>query len=720
MVEAPHYDVDFYADAFIHDPYTHYKAMRSLGPIVYLPQHDNYAVVRFAELRECLRDTEAFRSGGGVAADDTGCAFLRGNTLASDPPIHTQMRSAMGAPLLPSALTAHRSRIVEAAEALVDELCERRSFCGVVDLAQRLPLTVVTELVGLPGDGAENMLRWAAASFDILGIQNERGQAGTETIKEMRRWIANRATVERLRPGSWTARILELAEAGEIPASMAPQLVRDYINPSLDTTIAATAELILQLAQNPDQWDLVRNDPSLIPQAVDEAVRLATPIRSFTRTLSLDRELWGVRVPHGARVMMVFASANRDERRFVDPERFLVRRTERDHVGFGHGIHMCVGMHLARLEMTSLLAAMVPRIASFNIDAPIVAINNTIRGYSAMPTRIEIAQQNNQARLVKPPAPKWTEVIIESRTQVALSVVALELASTSQMPLLEPDAGAHIDVEIRAGLVRQYSLCNKPDVRGRYRIAVHLEESSRGGSAAVHKDLMPGHRVRISAPRNHFRLDRTARDHLLIAGGIGITPLFSMAQQLHCDGAPFRMVYRARSSRHAALARELAGSTFADRIRFAYDDQSDDANAFPELAAGCPSGLAVYCCGPGGLIEHVRALALAAGITPDRFHIERFGSAAIAEGEPFRLRAARSGVTVSVATGQTMLEALAEAGIEVPSSCLSGVCGTCLVDVLSGTPDHRDVVQSDAEKAADIRVALCCSRSRTDELTIDL
>ncbi len=394
MSEALPYDVDFYDDAFIRDPYPHYAAMRGLGPVVYLPRHDNYAVVRFAALREALRDAATFRSGEGVAADATGCSFLRGNTLASDPPVHSAMRSAMGAPLGPVPLAVHRPWIEEAAKALVEALCRRGSFCGVVDLARHLPLTVVTELVGLPEEGRENMLRWAAASFDILGVQNERGRSGIETIKEMRKWIATRATAERLRPGSWTARILELADTGAIPATMAPQLIRDYINPSLDTTIMATAELILRLAQAPDQWDAIRADPALIPRAVDEAVRLATPIRSFSRTLSREHTLAGIKLPAGARVMMVFASANRDERHFDDPDRFDVRRAKRDHVGFGHGIHMCVGLHLARIEMRALLTAMVPRINRFHVGDPEIALNNTIRGYSALPTRVELLSRS--------------------------------------------------------------------------------------------------------------------------------------------------------------------------------------------------------------------------------------------------------------------------------------------------------------------------------------
>ena len=397
-MSAPVYDIDFYSDEFILDPYPHYSAMRELGSVVYLPQHGNYAVVRYAALREAMRNVEVFRSGLGVAADEQGCTFLRGNTLASDPPEHGAMRSAIAPPLLPAALKEHLPWIESAANSLVDMLCGRREFDGIRDVARHLPLTVVTKLVGLPEDGREHMLEWAASSFDILGVQNQRGKIGLERVREMREWIATRATRERLRPGSWTARILDLSDRGEIPQAMAPQLIRDYINPSLDTTISATGELLFQLARNPDQWDLIRDDPSLISRAIEEAVRLATPIRSFARTLASDYTLDGVDMPAGSRVMMVFASANRDPARFEQPDRFHVHRAERDHVGFGHGIHMCVGMNLARMEMGALLRAMIPKVERIQAGEPIVALNNTIRSYVELPLTIEVSSVPRASR----------------------------------------------------------------------------------------------------------------------------------------------------------------------------------------------------------------------------------------------------------------------------------------------------------------------------------
>ncbi len=719
MTNAPSYDIDFYSDAFIADPLPHYAAMRALGPVVYLPRHGNYAAVGYDALREAMRNVGVFLSGLGVAGDDHGCSFLRGNTLASDPPQHETMRQAMGGPLLPGALEPHKAWIESAADDLVEELCARRQFDAMEDVARRLPLTIVTELVGLPEDGRENMLKWAGASFDILGVQNSRGQAGIELIKEMRQWIATRATAERLRPGSWTARILEMSDRGEIPAAMAPQLIRDYINPSLDTTISATGELLYQLARRPEQWDMIRADPRLVDRAVEEAVRLATPIRAFSRTVARDYRLAGVDLPKDARVMMVFASANRDAAHFVDPDAFDVQRSATDHVGFGHGIHACVGMHLARLEMRALLRALSVRVARFEVGTPVVAMNNTIRSYARLPMTI-IETDARPAPIQTPSAQPsgWIEVTVAHRAQLAHTVVGLTLKGLGQS-LPSYDAGAHIDLEIAPGLVRQYSLCGDPTAGGDYRIAVHRETESRGGSVGVHERLQVGDRVRISAPRNHFALDETATQHILVAGGIGVTPLFAMAWQLHHRGQNFTLIYRARGASHAALAGELALTPFADRVRFAFDDEGGQAHGLPELR-GCPVGKAVYCCGPRGLVDAVRQAALNAGLQSEQVHSELFAAQTITSGAPFTVKALRSRVSVPVPADGTMMQALSDAGVAVASSCLSGVCGACLVDVLAGVPDHRDHILTAAEKATNQRVALCCSRALTDELVVDL
>lgn len=384
----PSYDVDLYSDEVLADPYPHYRALRDAGPVVWLPRNDLYAIARYKDVRESLRSHQVFSSAEGVAANDAANQGSKGTTIASDPPDHTAMRQVIGAPMLPSQLALIRPRIEEMAGALVERLVAQRDFDAVTDLAQHIPVNIVSELVGLPEQGRQNMLKWAAATFDMLGTANDRCAAAQDSIREMRSYVINEATRDKIRPGSWISKIYDASDRGLFPESRCPVLMRDYLGPALDTTIFAMANIIWLFGRFPEQWDLVRADPGLIPNALNEAVRLESPIRGFTRQLTADHDVEDVRIPAGARVALFYASANRDERKWEAPEAFDVRRKVNDHVGYGHGVHTCAGMHLARLEIHSVLAALVPRVERFEIGATVPAINNLLRGFSSVRVRV--------------------------------------------------------------------------------------------------------------------------------------------------------------------------------------------------------------------------------------------------------------------------------------------------------------------------------------------
>jgi cytochrome P450 len=387
----PCYDIDYYADEVIRDPYPHYAAMRSLGPIVYLPRLGNYATTQYAETRAGLQDWRTFTSTLGLAGDKVGCDFLLGggSNIVRDPPLHDEIRAKMARPLLPQSLKTIRVQVQAAASGLIERLVKAKSFDGMTDLASYLPLTLVTELLGLPEDGRKNMLHWAAGAFDITGIQNERGRRGIETIEEMRDWVMTKVTPESLRPEGLVARIRGLIAEGELSEEHFLSIMNDYLTPSLDTTISATGHLLYHLGRNPGQWALLKRDPALIPNAINETVRISAPIRSFSRHLTTDYRFGDVVVPAGARVMMIYASANRDERKFPDPDSFDVSRSNaRDHLGFGHGIHLCVGMHLAKLEMESLLSELLRRVDRIDVGEPTMVLNNSIHAFERLPVTL--------------------------------------------------------------------------------------------------------------------------------------------------------------------------------------------------------------------------------------------------------------------------------------------------------------------------------------------
>lgn len=317
---------------------------------------------------------------------------------------------------------------------------------------------------------------------------------------------------------------------------------------------------------------------------------------------------------------------------------------------------------------------------------------------------------------------KTLTVQVIHKRQEAHGIASFELAMPdgSLLPAFTP--GAHIDVHIDDGLVRQYSLCNDSGERHRYRIAVLRTPDSRGGSAGMHDKIAEGAQVRISAPRNHFEM-RSAGHVLLLAGGIGVTPILSMAAALARRGQPFDMHYCARTQAGMAFRDEIACAPFASRVRLHADD-GDAPQRFDlqRTLAACPPGAELYVCGPAGFMAFVIDGARAAGWPESAIHKEYFAAAAAPAGreQGFEVELARSGKRVYVAPDTSITCALAQQGIEIPVSCQQGICGTCITRVIDGIPEHRDMYFSDAEHAANDQLTPCCSRARTAVLVLDL
>ena len=258
----------------------------------------------------------------------------------------------------------------------------------MTDLAQHLPVTIVSELVGLPGEGRERMLDWAAANFNCFGPLNERTERAFGVVEEMVHYAFTQAVPGKLKPGGWAAMIYEAAERGEIPMDKPPAMMNDYMGPSLDTTIFATASAIWLFANHPEQWDALRENPALIPQAVNEVIRLESPIQAFSRFTVSDYDVGGASLPSGSRVIVLYGSANRDERKWEAPEAFDVNRRAADHLGFGFGPHVCVGNGLARLEISALLTALSAKVKRFELHGETRALNNVLRGFSSLDVSI--------------------------------------------------------------------------------------------------------------------------------------------------------------------------------------------------------------------------------------------------------------------------------------------------------------------------------------------
>ena len=388
-MDAVTYDDDFYADDFIRDPVPRYADMRQRGPVLWLPHQNAYSVTRHAEVVEVLNRTKSFLSGKGISINDDVNRILIGSTINSDGEAHHRRRKVTATPLMPKSIQPLEDYIHLTAESLADRLVAKQQFDAVTEFAQILPYSIVIDLIGLNDGGKTNMLKWAAATFDLLGSMNARGKEAFETLVELRDYLDEHGQASHLKAGGLARRIFEVAPDHGCSEDEAAQLMRDYIAPSLDTTISAGGFMALLFAQNPDQWDRLRAQPDLAPNAIEEIVRLATPIRSLSRHIAEDTTVAGVNLPKGGRMMAVFASANRDTAVWDNPDDFDIGRRVKKHVGFGFGVHTCMGLHLARRELINLLEAMMKRVERWElVGEPQISMNNTIRAYSHLPVKV--------------------------------------------------------------------------------------------------------------------------------------------------------------------------------------------------------------------------------------------------------------------------------------------------------------------------------------------
>jgi vanillate O-demethylase ferredoxin subunit len=314
-------------------------------------------------------------------------------------------------------------------------------------------------------------------------------------------------------------------------------------------------------------------------------------------------------------------------------------------------------------------------------------------------------------------------VRVVAKKAEAVDIATFDLVHVDDKPLPAFSAGSHIDVHLPNGLTRQYSLCNDPSEGHRYMIGVLRDAASRGGSRSMHEQVKEGDELRISAPKNHFPLAHDATHSVLVAGGIGVTPILCMAERLAISGASFEMHYCTRSPDRTAFRDRIAASRFATQVAFHFDDGAADQKLrIDTLLSKSAPGVHLYVCGPQGFMDWLLGAARDAGWPADRLHYEFFG-ADIAPSESdgaFDVKLASSGRIVAVPKDKTIVQALADAGIEILTSCEQGVCGTCLTRVLEGVIDHKDMYLTPDEQAANDRFLPCCSRATSAMLVLDL
>ena len=385
----PVYKPDIYSMDAIVNPYPHYQRLRELGPVVRLTKHKVYALPRYAECKAVLRDDKAFLSGSGVALNPIANRLSRGTTLNSDGAEHDRRRKLLAHGLLPRALRAIDDNVDAMAATVVEAALNKGEIDGVNDLAAALPLAVVPDLIGWPRDQRDRLIEWGGATFDALGPLNWRAIRAIPDVFRMLSFARRVVRKRRFLDGSVADELMKAADQGKLSHAECPALMVDYLGPSIDTTMSAISNALYLFASHPEQWQLLKDEPTLTPNAINEVIRYEPPLRAFARRVIRRTEIGGVSVPPGARVLVMYASANRDEREWENPAAFDIRRDAGRQIGFGQGAHACAGQSLARLETTAMLRALMERVDRIEVtSSPTWAVNNIIHRHERLPLKL--------------------------------------------------------------------------------------------------------------------------------------------------------------------------------------------------------------------------------------------------------------------------------------------------------------------------------------------
>ena len=389
----PTNDTDPFSHEVLEDPLPLHAALRDAGPVVHLTSWDVYALARYEQVHAALVNWQEFQSAAGV-----GYSNFRAEKpwrppsllLEADPPQHDAPRRVLQKVLSPRSLRKLRDGWLADGDALVEEvLSGGREFDAVPALAEAFPLRVFPDAVGIGTEGREKLLPYGDHNFNAFGPANDLVAKGAPRVPELLGWVNAQCAREALAPVGFGADIWAAADRGDITPEQAPLIVRSLLSAGVDTTVHGISAVLYAFATHPDQWQRLRENPGLARVAFDEAVRWESPVQTFFRTATTDVRVGEHVVPEGHKLLMFLAAANRDPRRWANPDAFDLSRDPSGHVGFGMGIHQCIGQHVARLEAEALLLALARRVRTIELAGPTTRHhNNTLRAWERIPLRV--------------------------------------------------------------------------------------------------------------------------------------------------------------------------------------------------------------------------------------------------------------------------------------------------------------------------------------------
>lgn len=386
-------DVDPYTTENLLSPYPMHERLREAGPVVRLkPYPTVLACARYEQVRAVLTNHATFISGAGVGLSNFNqeTPFRpKSPILEADPPLHTRTHGVLMRILGPQTVSRLRAQFMTDAERIVERCMAQGEIDGIGDLARAYPLQVFPDAIGLQQAGRENLPLYTDMVLNAMGPRNAVFEKSVERGAPVTQWIMAHCQRDRLAPGGFGDQVYRAADSGEITQEQATLLVRSLLGAGVDTTIAALGNALFALAHHPDQYAKLHADPALARPAFEEALRWESTAQTFYRTAASDCEIAGVPVPANTKVLCMLASANRDPRKWRDPDRYDIERRPNGHTGFGIGIHACVGQLIARLEAEALLGALAQRAKRIEpAGAHTRRLNNTMRVLDSLPLRL--------------------------------------------------------------------------------------------------------------------------------------------------------------------------------------------------------------------------------------------------------------------------------------------------------------------------------------------
>lgn len=729
-------------------PYDIYAQLREQAPVYYNARRDLWVLSRYAEVKECLADSEHFVNALGNDMDGTHDSYGPGNLIALDGPDHSVIRDVVQPSFAGRDILALEPRIRELTR---DTLAGLRSR-GTGDIAAELALPLVFDtglrFLGAPADESvfwqDHLLRSMARTVGQFGLSEDAALSNREAEGHIHEVMASRRAEISAGDAAGNdviTKILLAGANGVLDEAEQAGLAHLILSASTDAPAALITNCVALLDKFPALQQYLRANPGRSKAFVEETLRFDTPGTNLCRQTTSAVTIGGVTIPADSRVMVLLGSANRDALVYEHPDRFDITRTitpANRILSFGEGVHACMGAPLARLVaqvVVEELVALLDEVEIRVIGTPERWAKQMVRGFSSLPIgfvpagKVErtFAPHASTAHLesVKHLSTRVTlttreletDVRVEAKQVVSDGVVALTLGALDGKPLPRWEPGSHVDLIIKGVATRQYSLSGDPADTRTWRLGILRDASGSGGSLYVHDELAVGDEVRVRGPRNNFPLVDSPR-YLYIAGGIGITPILPMIRAADSEGADWRLVYGGRTRASMAFLEELA--TYGDRVSISPQDEVGLLD-LDSLLLTPIEDTKVFCCGPEPLLNAVedRCTTWPKG----SLHVERFVAKPLTEPVlkvPFEVYLERSGITLTVPPDQSILAAVEQAGVGVRSSCEEGTCGSCETPVLEGVPDHRDSVLNAEEREAGNCMLICVSRSCSSRLVLDL